>query len=323
MTVRGSAPARGSHGIDRAHYGDAVRSIRGLIAAAVTGLVLGVGAGFADSVPLMLNEVGAARADRSGWSQASEFVSLILDSGWAWAATAVLAGWLISRPRRLVTGGATARADRSPVNAAAGSAPQPDVAAAGSASRPEVAAADSAPRPEVAVADSAPRPEVAKAGSTPPPEVAAAGTGPRPIVGAVAGFVALSIATVAFYAVQGLFADDWGGWWYQVEFWLVRALVLGMPLGAVGVLARRGGIAGALAALVVPVGAVLNLIVLPLPSESRMAVPVEVTIWTAAIAGVVLIAFRLVRERMRPVSAGAHPRPVSAHEATAVRGSRP
>lgn len=195
-----------------------------MVAAAVTGLVLGFGAGFADSVPLMLSEVGEARADRSGWSQAAEFVSLILDSGWAWAATAVLAGFL-------------------------------------------------------------------------------AGRGRRPVVGALAGFVALSIATIAFYLVEGLFADSWDGWWYQTEFWLLRALVLGMPLGAVGVLARRGGIAGALAALVVPAGAVLNLIVLPLPAESRMAAPVAVTVWTGAIAGVVLIALRLVRERTRPVSA--------------------
>jgi hypothetical protein len=207
-----------------------------LVAAALTGLVLGVGAGFADSVPLLLNEVGEARADRSGWSQAAEFVSLILDSGWAWAATAVLAGWLAGRSRPPSAGGAAARG------------------------------------------------------------------APRPVVGAVAGFVVLSVATVAFYAVQGLFADNWDGWWYQATFWLERALVLGMPLGAVGVLARRGGLAGALAALVVPAGAVLNLIVLPLPSESRMAGPVEVTIGVGAIAGVALIVVRLVRERTRPVA---------------------
>src|SRR4029079_8965621 len=81
-----------------------MRSIRGMVAAAATGLTLGAAAGFADSVPLMLNEVGEARADRSGWSQASEFVSLILDSGWAWAATAVLAGWLAGRARRPIVG---------------------------------------------------------------------------------------------------------------------------------------------------------------------------------------------------------------------------
>ena len=228
-------PDRGSHRLDSAHYGDAVRSIRGLVAAALIGLALGAGAGFADSVPLMLNEVGKARADRSGWSQASEFVSLILDSGWAWAATAVLTGWLVSRPRRHHTG----------------------------------------------------------------QDTATAGGTPRPIVGATAGFVALSIATVAFYAVQAPFADSWDGWRYQAQFWLARALVLGMPLGAAGVLVRRGGIAGALAALVVPAGAVLNLIVLPLPHESRMAVPAQVTIWIGAAAGVVLIVLRLVRERTR------------------------
>ena len=249
-----------------------MRSIRGLVAAAVTGLVLGLGAGFADSVPLMLNEVGEARADRSGWSQAAEFVSLILDSGWAWAATAVLAGFLAGRGRRPIAGRAG-----QPI---AGRAGQP---IAGGAGQP--------------IAGRARRPIAGRAGQP------IAGRGPRPIAGALAGFVALSIATVAFYLVQGLFADSWDGWWYQTQFWLLRALVLGMPLGAVGVLARRGGIAGALAALVVPAGAVLNLIVLPLPAESRMAVPVEVTIGIGAIAGAVLIVLRLVRERTRPVPA--------------------
>ncbi|WP_157437823.1 hypothetical protein [Actinoplanes subtropicus] len=210
----------------------------------MTGLALGAGTGFADSVPPILNEVGKARADRSGWSQASEFVSLILDSGWAWAATAVLAGWLVSRARQPPPTGTPASASAA---------------------------------------------------------VAVAGNPPRPFLGALAGFVALSMATVAFYGVQGLFADGWDGWSYQVRFWLVRALVLGMPLGALGVLARRGGITGALAALVVPLGAVLNLIVLPLPGDSRMAGPVAVTIWTGAVLGVVLILLRLVRERMRPV----------------------
>jgi hypothetical protein len=35
--------------------------------------------------------------ERGGLSLAAEFAGLILDAGWAWAATAVLAGWWVSR----------------------------------------------------------------------------------------------------------------------------------------------------------------------------------------------------------------------------------
>ncbi len=191
-----------------------------MVAAAATGLTLGAVAGFADCVPLLLNEVGEARADRSGWSQASEFVSLILDSGWAWAATGVLAGWLAGRERRALRG-------------------------------------------------------------------------------AVAGFLALAVAVVAFYGVETLFADGWGSSG-QVRFWLVPALVFGLPLGALGAVARDGGIAGALAAVVVPAGAVLNTVVLPLPGESRMAVPALVTIWTGAVAATALIVARATHDLRRP-----------------------
>ena len=62
------------------------------------GLVLGAVDSVVNHVPVVLGEVGTARAERGGWSQAAEFASLVLDAGWAWAATAVLAGWLVSRP---------------------------------------------------------------------------------------------------------------------------------------------------------------------------------------------------------------------------------
>ncbi|GIF01884.1 DUF6518 family protein [Paractinoplanes rishiriensis] len=53
-----------------------------------------------NNVPVFLGEVGEARGDRSAWSQTAEFVSLILDSGWAWAAAAVGAGWIASDDQR-------------------------------------------------------------------------------------------------------------------------------------------------------------------------------------------------------------------------------
>ncbi|WP_112731320.1 hypothetical protein [Micromonospora noduli] len=74
----------------------------------VVGPAAGVALGAVDSivnhVPVLLGEVGTARAERGGWSQAAEFASLILDAGWAWAAMAVLAGWLVSRSVRLAAG---------------------------------------------------------------------------------------------------------------------------------------------------------------------------------------------------------------------------
>jgi hypothetical protein len=60
------------------------------------GVLLGAGAALVNHVPIALGEVGKARADRGLWSQVAEFGSLILDSGWAWAAAAVAVGWLVS-----------------------------------------------------------------------------------------------------------------------------------------------------------------------------------------------------------------------------------
>ncbi|MFG2107741.1 transposase [Micromonospora chersina] len=50
--------------------------------------------------------------------------------------------------------------------------------------------------------------------------------------------------------------------WGQMPFWLVASLVSGLPLGAVGASIRRPGPVGILAALVAPVGAALNMVVL-------------------------------------------------------------
>jgi hypothetical protein len=68
------------------------------------GLTLGAIDSVVNHVPVLLGEVGTARRERSGWSQAAEFASLILDAGWAWAATAVLVGWLVSQDVRSAAG---------------------------------------------------------------------------------------------------------------------------------------------------------------------------------------------------------------------------
>jgi hypothetical protein len=70
----------------------------------VVGTLLGVADAVVNHVPVMVGEGGTASADRGGWSQAAEFAGLILDAGWAWAATAVLAGWWVSRHARPAAG---------------------------------------------------------------------------------------------------------------------------------------------------------------------------------------------------------------------------
>jgi hypothetical protein len=63
----------------------------------IVGMALGSVDSIVNHVPVLLGEVGIARAERGGWSQAAEFGSLILDAGWAWAAAAALVGWLVSQ----------------------------------------------------------------------------------------------------------------------------------------------------------------------------------------------------------------------------------
>lgn len=117
-----------------------------------------------------------ARADRSAAGQVADFVSLIVVSGWAWAAAAVLAGRLACRP------------------------------------------------------------------------------GERLWAAAMSGSLALIVGTVIFY-----------GWRRELEtpvteYWLAASVIFGPILGVIGGLTRRPGWIGALASLVVPAGAVFNVL---------------------------------------------------------------
>ncbi|MEU4558649.1 hypothetical protein AB0F72_09665 [Actinoplanes sp. NPDC023936] len=196
----------------------------------VIGLTLGAVDSVVNHIPVLLGETGAARADRGPASQAAEFLSLILDAGWAWAAAAVLAGWLASRSPRPAAG-----------------------PAAGSAGM---------------------------------------------LRGALAGALALLVATSAYYATDLLF--DGGGWWgIPTRYWLIGSLVLGPPLGLTGALIHRPGPIGTVAALVVPGGATVQMLILPPPAESLMATPVRLTVWLAASLTVVLIVRRHARRSPR------------------------
>jgi len=194
-----------------------MRMIRVMGTALLVGAVLGAVTALVNSVPILIGEVGEARADRSGWSQTAEFASLILDSGWAWAGTAVLVGWLVSRGVR---------------------------------------------------------------------------PGEGMLAGAVAGGVALATATIVYDALPLLLPFHHGIPWGQVRFWLAASVLLGLPLGTVGATIRRPGPIGVLAALVVPVGAALNMVVLPPPQASAVAESVRLTVWGAAAIATVMVMAR-------------------------------
>lgn len=123
-----------------------------------------------------------ARADRSPLARTADFVSMFLDAGWAWAATAVLAGWL-------------------------------------------------------------------------------AGRGTRMWRAAAAGFLALAFATVIDYGLSAFLSGSSAGG--LAEFWLIASVLFGPPLGLVGALIHRRGVAGTLAALAVPAGAALAMVLFP------------------------------------------------------------
>jgi hypothetical protein len=188
------------------------RALRGVAVGAVLGLTTSV----ADHVVGWLGQDGLARGDRSAAAQVAEFFSLILDSGWAWAAAAVLAGWLASR-----SGGPLWTA-------------------------------------------------------------------------ALAGSLALMVGTLMFYGWR----RELGG--FAAEFWLVASVTLGPTLGLIGGLARRPGWIGALAALVVPAGAVFTIVWRPVDPNSPLAVPITILIVGAASITVAAVLFRAARPRFRP-----------------------
>ncbi|MBL7253069.1 DUF6518 family protein [Paractinoplanes lichenicola] len=123
--------------------------------------------------------------------------------------------------------------------------------------------------------------------------------------GAAAGGLSLLCATAAYYGTDLLF--DGGSWWgWVTRYWLIGSVLLGPPLGVVGALIRRGGAIGVVAAIVVPVGAALQMVILPPPAESRMAEPIQWSVWVAAVVSVGLIAR----------SGGRRPRKASALKST-------
>jgi hypothetical protein len=110
----------------------------------------------------------------------------------------------------------------------------------------------------------------------------------------VAGLI---LATVTYYATQWLLGTDM--YWQAAGYWLIRAPVFGLALGVAGTLARRGGPVGLLAALTVPAGAALNMVLFPvrngLPGESSAAGWAQGIVWAAAATGTAAAVVRFLR----------------------------
>jgi hypothetical protein len=180
------------------------------------GVALGLTTSVADHVVGWLGQDVLARGDRSAVGQIADFVSLILDSGWAWAAAAVLAGWLSCR------------------------------------------------------------------------------LGGRLRTAAISGPLALIVGTLLFY-----------GWRQELEtsttrHWLAASVIFGPFLGVIGGLTRRPGWIGALAGLVVPAGAVFNIVWRPVDPNSPLAFPITVLIVSASSVAAAAVLFRAARLRRRP-----------------------
>lgn len=207
-------------------YNPRVRHSWGIVTGTVIGVTFGAAVSLVNNVPAMLGEVGQAHSQDSAATWAAIFLSLILDSGWAWATLAFVLGWL-----------------------------------AGTQGRRVMAA----------------------------------------LVGASAGAAGLIAATVTYYSTDRLFGIEFS--WGATTFWLVRAVAFGLPLGAMGSVTSWRSAVASLAALTIPAGAAINMLLLPmrhgLPGESSAAGWAQLSVWIAAVAGAALVVARYLRIRTR------------------------
>lgn len=126
--------------------------------------------------------------------------------------------------------------------------------------------------------------------------VARSGTRPTWLWGAVAGTVALAAASVAYYLLKNVMLGQPPGSFGSLQFWSIAAVVLGPLLGAIGAWTRRPGIGGWLAGLVLPVGAVAQMVVLP-PGRDALVGTGQVIVCVGAALLAVVVTARFLRQR--------------------------
>jgi hypothetical protein len=210
------------------HERSGPRRVEALAAAFLVGAGFGAATSVANAVSHEFADLESVAYTNSGWSF-PEIVSVLMDSGWAWAGLAVFAGWLATRAHH---------------------------------ARPSASAR-----------------------------------------GAAAGTPAL-LAAVAAYAFADTVRD--GGslssfYLNESPVWWVAGVLFGAPLGAVGACAHRPGTLGVLARLTVPIGAAVQMILLP-PGRNAVITSIgQVIVGVAAAAGIALVLIR-ARSRPRPVN---------------------
>ncbi|MET7971448.1 hypothetical protein [Micromonospora sp. NPDC005305] len=204
-------------------------SLRWLLASLGLGAAFGTVTSASNDVSSPYGTFGSQTA-QTGWADVAKVASLLLDAGWAWAALAVAAGWLVGARFR----------------------------------------------------------------------------------GAVAGVVALAAAVTAYYGLDFILRGEPFAL-YQAEmlWWWVASLVLGSALGTVGAAVRCPGVIGLIAGLAVPMGAALQMVILPPGldgyTENPEAVWVRLIVWVgAALCGGVVIARFFLAKAFQQPAGGAH-----------------
>ncbi|MFF7216129.1 hypothetical protein ACFZAU_37305 [Streptomyces sp. NPDC008238] len=103
--------------------------------------------------------------------------------------------------------------------------------------------------------------------------------------GVAAAMSALFSATVGYFVTESAAGTDAMS---AIVVWLAVCVFLGPALGVIGAAIRRPGLVGLLAALVVPVGAATQMVVLP-PRPHLTVTPgilaAEIIVWAGAVLG--------------------------------------
>ncbi|WP_049821353.1 DUF6518 family protein [Kineococcus radiotolerans] len=124
------------------------------------------------------------------------------------------------------------------------------------------------------------------------------------LMGAVAGWVSVSAAVVAYYVSDSLVRDEpFSYYTAEMVLWLAACLLLCAPLGLSGAWSRRRDRWGLVAGLVVPLGAAVQMAVLPPGLDGVIVYPQAVwarwTVWVVAAAAAAVSAALLLRRWRR------------------------
>ena len=121
------------------------------------------------------------------------------------------------------------------------------------------------------------------------------------VLGAVAGVVSLMSATAAYYLMDSVLREESvTGYAGEARYWWMASLMFGPFLGAVGAMLGRSGMIGLLAIMIVPVGALVQVLFLRpgLASTTRpAALWAVVIVCTAAMAAISLGVARFLTQR--------------------------